>query len=299
MLKFNHRCTPKSTSAVLHLFIVLGVFSYAEEEQQAQPPQSRESKGEAFSVMDFEAMKIYRDGRYAELTESLANSNLSTKHQELVANAIAKMYVGIPVSSYEQTTRTDSLQDEPIERTERLRISVAGYIQREPAYTGYAWSLDANKPFKYFPFDALVPETGILIDESDTAATFVFDFHLPIEDLVEDNMLSNLAKKMNWLFEITVSKAEQSPEVVFLKLEKPVRKRFLFKLSTFEIEMRYSFIASCGCHAVSKMKSEMKGSALIVGRLAEFIEITVSDVECKEPLQFLLPENYEASFLMF
>lgn len=297
MPKISHQGTPKHSSLLLFAILVLGPFSYAADEDEARLQQTIESEGEVFTVMDVEAMTIYRDERQTELIESLANSTLSIEHQELVANAMAKMYVGVPVSSYKEAVRTHSIRDEPFESNEMLRVSVRGYIQTESLF--FARSLNSNSPFKYFPTDPFVLETGSLLDESDETATFLFDLAIPIEESGENDILAEFIEKMNWLFEITVNKTEQTPELVVIKLEKPVRKRFLFKLSSVQLELQYSFIESCGCFAISKMSTDIRASALVAGRLDQSTEIRFTDVECKDPVQYLLPENIEASFLLF
>lgn len=297
MPKIDHQSTPKSSSVFLLVILVLGSFSDADDEQEARPQQTIESEGEAFTVMDIEAMNTYRDERRNAFVESLAKSTLSIEHQELVANAMAKMYVGVPVGSYTEAIRTHNTRDEPFESTEMLRVSVRGYIQEESLF--FARSLDSNSPFKYFPSDPFVPETGNLLDESDETATFLFDLAIPIEDSGENDMLAEFIENMNWLFEITVNKTKQTPELVVIKLEKPVRKRFLFKLSSVQLKLHYSFIESCDCFAINAMNMEIKASALVAGRLDQSTEIRFTDIECKDSVQFLLPDDIEASFLLY
>ena len=229
------------------------------------------SEGETFTVMDGDAMRAYRDERRETLVEALTSSNLSAEHQELIANAMAKLYVGVPVSSYTHTTRTHSSKEESIESTNTYHVRLAGHVERENHE--YKSSLDNAVPFLYFPPVPFVSESGKLVDESDSNATFEFELALMMENEGEDGMMSDLADKMKWVFEIRVNTVDQAPERLTVKLANTVRQRFLFKLS--------------------------KCSAIIVGRLDESVVLTNTDINCEQPVQFLLPDTQESSFLSF
>ena len=242
-------------------------------------------------------MNTYLDERRDELVESLAQSDLSADHIELVANAMAKVYVGVPVSSYTHTSRIHSSREDPIESTNTYHVRAAGHIQQEGIE--YTNTLDSNAPFMYFPPVPFESETGKVLDESDSTTTFEFELGFSIDADGDDDMMSDLAEKMKWVFEITVNNAEQAPEHITVKLAKPVRKRFLFKLSTFQMKFDYTFIENCGCFAVSSMNMEMKGSAIIVGRLNESVELKNTDIRCEQPVQFLQPDKEEFNFISF
>ena len=297
MFAINQQQMTRNVSVALLFTVGLSGISFADDLSDSQSAQTENSKDDTFTIMDDEAMSTYREQRRDVLVEALAHSKLSADQQELLANAMAKIYVGIPVSSYTHTTRFNSLQDEPIESTVTSTVSVAGHIQQENA--SYTQNLDADSPFTYFPPAPFLPETGKLLTESTSTAKFVFDFDLPVENDSEDDMLSELSEKMNWVIEITVNKTDHAPELVVIKLEKPVRKRFLFKLTTLSFELHYSFIESCSCFAVSELNTEMKGSAIIVGRMHESSEKIYTNITCEQPLQFLLPENKDSGFLQF
>ncbi|MYC25954.1 MAG: hypothetical protein F4X56_08580 [Gammaproteobacteria bacterium] len=279
------------------LLATLGSVYHGEDESDSEPPPISDENAHSFTVMDVEAMNVYRDERRTELIESLTLSNLSTEHQELIANAIAKSYIGIPVSSFTYSSEFESSQEEDAESTVTYHVRSTGHIQREnlEVYHG----LDTNNPFVYFPPVPFVSETGKLIKESDSSAQFAFDFKFPMEDMSEDDMMADFVETMKWTFEVTVSKADQAPEHITLKLAKPIRKRFLFKLTTFQLDFHYSYVDSCDCFAVSKLNTQMKGSALFVGKLDETVELTFTDISCEEPVRFLLPETEGSSILMF
>ena len=151
----------------------------------------------------------------------------------------------------------------------------------------------------YFPAVPFVSESGKLLRESDSSATFVFDYYFPLFHDAEDEMFANLAKKMKWVFEISVSKADLNPERITVKLAKPVRKRFVITYRTIQMDFHYSYSESCGCVTVSEMKSLMQYSMAIVGTFEESSEETFSEIICEQPVQFLLPEQNENSFLSY
>ena len=298
MPTINNRDTLKTAYLSILVVFGLGSLSYAQDEDDQTTPQPTDSNSVAFTLMDVEAMIAYRDERRDTLAESLAESNLSAEQQQLVANAVAKAYVGIPVSSYTQSTKILSSEDEDsTENSSRVQVNVAGHTQREGA--SHTNRLDSNNPFFYFPAVPFVAESGQLLDESDSSATFEFDFDFPMDNAEEDEMMANLVKKMKWVFEISVSKADQTPERITMKLTKPVRKRFVFKMSTFQVDIHYSFIESCDCFAVTMMRTRIEASAIVAGRIEETVELTYSEIDCEPPKRFLLPEEPESSFLAF
>lgn len=297
MFKTNIRRSVR-TEYLLILFVIgVATVVYTNDVEDTKTKQTTKSESEAFSVLDVEGMNAYRDERRDRLVEALTRSDLSTEHQKLVANAMAKTYVGVPVSSYTHTTRVDSVQSGSSESTFTSHVSVDGHIQRENLE--YTHSLHTNSPFLYFAPVPFVAETGILLNASNTYRTFKFDFNLMMDKEGEDDMMSDLAKKMKLVFEITVNTVDQAPERITVKLAKPVRKRFLFKMSEMQMDFDYSFIENCGCFAVSRLNMDMKGSSLFDGRLDETFELSFSDISCEEPVQFLVPDEPENSFLRF
>ena len=297
MLKIHNRRSVKIEYLLMLCVFGFATLAHADEVEEPHTLVIAESEDETFTVMDVEAMSAYRDERRKTLVEALTRSNLGAEHQELIANAMAKVYVGIPVSTFTHTMRTHSSRDDSTESTNTSHVSVAGHIQQEDIE--YTSSLHSNSPFLYFPPVPFDVETAKMLDESDSTVTFEFDFDFLKLNEDEDGMPAGIAEDMKWVFEITVNTVNQSPEHITVKLAKPFRKRFLFKMTTLQLDFDYSFIESCGCFAVSRMNMSMKGSALIVGRLDESFELTNTDISCEQPLQFLLPDTQESSFLSF
>ena len=308
MLAFNHRITVITT--YLSILAILGIsfFSYAQDEDDQPTPQNEDSNSVAFTVMDVDAMTAHRDERRATLAEALAESKLSAEHQQLVSNAIAKAYVGVPVSSFIQTTKASGFAAEtanklisgeegPIEASSRAHVKVAGYIKHENNL--FRSRVTSSSPFMYFSAVPFVAESGKLLHESGSSATFEFEYDFPLFHDDEDEMFANLAKKMKWVFEISVSKANLTPERITVKLAKPVRKRFVLTISTIQIVFYYSYIENCGCVAVSKVEELMQTSMIFEGKLEESIEVIYSEIACEQPVQFLLPEENENRVLRY
>ena len=274
-----------------------GTLYHGDDESILDSPLIADPNTNAFTLMDDGAMIVYRDERRAKLVKSLALSKLSSEHQELIANAMAKVYVGIPVSSYTFSTKFESSQDENSESTNTSHVRAAGHIQRGSLEVYH--SLDTNSPFLYFPPVPFESDTGKLLKESDEVAQFEFDYDFPVEVTDEDGMMSDVAEKMRWVFEFTVDRVDQSPVRITVKLVKPVRKLFRFKLSKVQLDIEYAFVDGCDCFGVSRLKQQMEGSALIGGKLEESFELTNTDITCEQPVQYLLPEATDSSFVLF
>lgn len=267
----------------------------AESEQELEAFVTNEVE---FTRLDTtEAIEEYRNERYTEVAEGLASSELSHPHIELLANAMSRMYLGVPVSSFTHTEREESSdEDENTESTAKWRVTEEGRIQHESEV--YSSSLDSSSPFVPvfpIPFDA---ETGRVLDESISEAVFGFDVDMTKNSDVDDEF-AGIAKKMKWVAEVTVNKIDQSPLSLVMKLTKPVRKRFLFKLTTLKMELHYSYIESCDGYAANRVAAEMKGSVIFAGKLHSFGESTFTDIECQKPIVRLVPEQTESNFLMF
>lgn len=273
-------------------------FSNSLAEDDEQEPEASNASDYDFERLDtMEAINNYRDERHREATEGLASSKLSDEHQELLANAIAAMYIGVPLSSYTESEREESSDEEPTERSLRWVITGDGRIRHESESMSISHDLNTMSPFVYFPPLPINAASGRVLDESDTEASFVFDFDMPMDMDEED--FSRLAEKMKWVAEITVNKHDQSPKSFVLKLEKAVRMRFLFKIKTFKMELHYSNIESCAGYAVDRMQVEMDGSAIVVGKLYQFVESTFTDIECDQPVVRLVPRETESNFFAF
>lgn len=274
-------------------------FSATHADLEEQTHETLESENSQFSLLETEeAINSYRDERRKQIIEGLSSSTLSSEHQELLASAMSKMYLGTPISSYTHSEREESPDEEPTESSFEYFVSEDGRIRHESERATFNLNLTSTNPFLYMPplpFDA---STGSVLEESVAETVFVFDFAMPMDD--EDAAeFAGLKDKMNWIAKVTVGKHDQSPKSLVLMLEKPVRKRFLFKLKTLSMEFEYTHVESCNGFAVNRMTMEMDASAIVVGKLYAFAESTFTDIECAQPLRYLLPEQAETNFYQF
>lgn len=271
--------------------------SLADEEEQTA--EDFGTSDVAFTRLDtVEAIEEFRNERRTIVANGLASSELSHVHLELLANAMSKMYLGIGVSSFTHTEREESSsdEDENTQSSARWTVTEEGRIQHEIEEISY--SLHSASPFvpvHPLPFD---PATGRVLDESISEVTFGFDVDMTLNSEAADEY-AGVAEKMKWVAEMTVNKIDQSPVSLVMNLSKPVRKRFLFKLTTLKMELHYSYIESCAGYAANRVAMEMKGSVIFAGKLHSVGESTFTDIKCQQPIIRLVPEPSESNFLMF
>ena len=282
-------------SFVIFSCILVCSSSFADVEED--PVADSDTAGIDFSRLDTqEAVEEFRIERQAKLAEALAESNLSEEHQELLSKAMTEMYLGIPLSSYTHSEREESSTEEDSESSAQWSIGEDGRIHH--ATESIIHDLNSPSPFVSLPTIPFEAETGRIVDESDSEVTFVFDMAMTIT-AESDDEFAGLAKQMRWIAEVVVGKLDQSPKSFVMKLEKPVRKRFLFKLSTFKMGLHYSYVEGCDGYAVNRMVAEMDGSAIVVGKLYQFVESTFTDIVCQQPHIRLVPDEEESNFFQF
>ncbi len=280
--------------AILSCFLTLTTSLANEEEQMVDAFATGEVK---FTRLDTtEAIQKYRSERFSEVAEGLAESKLSDEHRELLAKAITEMYLGIPISSYTQSERVESSREDPTDTSSQWTITEDGRIQH--ASESITYDLNSPNPFVPLPPIPFEAATGRVLDESDLEATFVFDMAMTMGAEADEDF-SRMAKQMKWVAEVVVGKNAQSPMSLVMKLEKPIRKRFLFKIATMTMELHYSYIESCAGYSVNRLTLQVNGSVIFVGKLDEFAESIFTEIECRQPLVLLVPDQEETNFFQF
>ena len=289
-----------STVPLCYILVVAGLSSCSQfnSANESQPDHAADSGGQHFTRMDVASMREYRDGRRAEFAESLAQSKLSKQHQELLANAMAKTYVGIPVSSFTEMNQFVGVDKEVSEETQNWSVTDAGYLQSETESTKL--DLRFTPPFVALPLFAFLPETGRLLEESDTKATFEFKIDIGKHEDTIANMIFSLSTNTAWVMQISTIKSDQSPESVLLKIQPPTYESPEPTLEALSLEVRFSYIESCGCFAVTSDSVEVE----MPEGYEEFVEpglrtstATYSNIVCDQPLQYLLPDLEQPLFL--
>ena len=289
-----------SQIALCCMLVVAGLSSCSQfnSANESHPDHAADSDGQHFTRMDVASMREYRDGRRAEFAESLSQSQLSKQHQELLATAMAKTYVGIPVSSYTETNQFVGVDKDVSEETENWKVTDTGYLQGETDSTNL--DLRFTAPFFALPLSAYLPETGRLLEESDSKATFEFKIDIGKHDDTIANMIFSLSTNTAWIMQISTIKSTQSPESVILKIQPPTYDSPEPKLEALSLEVRYSYIDSCECFAVTSDSVEIE----LPEGYEEFVEpglrsstATYSNIVCDQPLQYLLPDLEQPLFL--
>lgn len=236
-------------------------------------------------------MHKYRDGRQAEFAKSLTESKLSNQHRKLLAIAMAKTYVGIPVSSYTETNQFVGVDKDVSEETDNWTVTDSGYLQSETDPTNI--DLRFTAPFLALPLSSFIPETGRVLEESETKATFEFKIDIGEHEDTIANMIFSLSSNTAWILQISTIKSDQSPESVILKIQPPTYDSPESTLEALSLEVRYSYIDSCECFAVTSDSVEIE----LPEGYEEFVEpglrsstATYSNIVCDRPLQYLLPD---------
>lgn len=283
----------RNRAGLIMFSCVLTCFCCFAEEKEPEMPSEDESGGTWTLLDTAEATDAYRSKRHRLAVEGLAPLPLSAAHRALLANAVAKMYSGTPVSSFSVMTREELPDEEPSESTSNWLIDETGRI-RNANETAKKEQIPAG-PFQEIPPVPVVVSNASIVGESDSAVTFSFD--VPKEDAelrLDSNAMETLEvfHKGTWSQEITVDKVDQAPiRFVAMKLAKPVRKRFVYKFDTMKLEYHFSYKENCGVHAVSKSTFEMRGSVIGMGKLLVSKETKFTDIECEEPLRFLVKSD--------
>ncbi|MYD80963.1 MAG: hypothetical protein F4X44_10165 [Gammaproteobacteria bacterium] len=218
------------------------------------------------------------------------------------------------------TARAESSDDEPIERHETWMIRETGAFHSTSESINQGLKAGAgNSPFQdLLAADMFRDESLRVLSESESEATFVLDLDMsPAEegfeqwatkresdvqpesetgaenepDAEEMRLLGKFFGKGMFVQEISVSKLDESiTSFVVMKLAKPLRQRFLFKMTTLETKYYFSYIEGCDGYAVDKYTLDMKGSALGVGKFSSSVTTTFTDVVCEQPVRFLSPD---------
>lgn len=288
--------------------IHIGSLGNAHDLDEGHSSLSTHAAEDSVPLMDVGRMYDYREERRVKLRTALTRSKLTAEQQAMVVNAMVKTFLGIPVASYtREMLEVNDLKGE-VKTTSEWRVIVDGYLRNNHSEVHESnYSVHGVRPFDYlppFPFEYVPPvpmvaETGRLLRETEETAVFVFELIKPAGEGDEVHVLDKLRAKMNWLMEVQVNKADQSPKYVAIKLETPVRGLFRYNIKSFILEFHYSFVESCGTYAISKLKESVKGSSRHpeIGWLIGTQEVTFSNIICEKPVRFLLPATEETSLI--
>lgn len=143
------RKTPMCSYIILVVF-GLGLYGDISAEENLQDTSKVNAIGEAFTTMNIEMLTTYRTERFTDVVESLTASELSKEHQDLVANAMAKAYLGVPVGSFTETSTRSFGDEKGPSTTKNWEVTEVGHIEDEH-------DVSDEGLFQLSPFMALPP----------------------------------------------------------------------------------------------------------------------------------------------
>ena len=234
----------------------------------------------------------FQEMRYQEVLSELESTSLMPTDQKMLAQALSKLYVGIPLSTY---THSDVVKGEFSKNNElvgnweivpngthRFRVEPPNESRlRKPIYA-------PTSPFIYFPAVPFKLTEGTLSNQSETMTTFLFPLDRQL--FAEAPFLIRWVTELtDWMIEFTIDTQNQSPQTIKIRLAEPVRKRGRYSFDRVDVSMNFKYIESCELYARTSLSVKINGRVLSVGRVDEEITDTYSDIECDRPLVYLHP----------
>ena len=239
-----------------------------------------------FKILSELEAQSYQRERYLEIKDELKKSPFTPEHQDLLAQALSKNFIGMPVSSFRQESVSESMDSEPVEEVETIAILDTGLVKND---SFQSYSLDgAFTPFPHIPIMPLDPTDGRVLTETDSEITFRFDVDVETPDEEETpHFFDNLIRDLELVVDLTIDQKNRSMKTASFHLLKPIKQLFLFTFKNFKITYDYEYIDDCGCMAVRTKSAAMGGSLIFVGRFSMQESVTYSDIECEKPLRYL------------
>ena len=275
-------------------------------QQDVKTPAEREVQ-RGFVTMNTQQKDEYRDECYKNILSELNQTSFAAAHQELLAQALSKMYVGIPVCAYTYSYETQGELFKEVDvvgdlgmdgRWSVLPRGIQDYIselpegwqfRRKPLYP-------PTSPFVYIPAIPFSFSDGTVSKEASTTAAFSF----PLDNLLfvhSHRRVEWLAKQADWNIELTIDKDGQAPKALNFLLAEPVKNPMRYSFDVVEISMKYTFVENCEFHALTSLTVRIEGSALTRGKFVEEKSDSYTDIECEQPLVYLHPNTPRVTFL--
>lgn len=256
-----------------------------------------------YATFDVESKNEYRMTRYNDVVSGLNQTSFAKEHQELLAQALSKLYVGIPVCSYVSSHEVQGdLFEESSESgkwkvTRKLGQRFAGELP--DGWISHSKPLRSPmSPFVYIPAIPFSLAEGSVAAETSKGVTFSF----PLDTLLFAHARANrwirwLADQADWVIEISVDKERQAPRTMKFRLLEPVRKRMQYSFNSVDVTMTYSYIENCKFHAMTSLTVRIEGTAAFRGKFVEEMKDSYIDIECESPLEYLHPYTPQTNFL--
>ena len=256
-----------------------------------------------YATFDANKKNEYRETRYNDVVSKLSHTSITAEHQELLAHALSKVYVGIPLCSY---TSSHEIQGKIFEdpgnsgKWNVLRRRVQRFSGELPEGTEFISKplYSPMSPFVYIPAIPFSLEEGTVVKKTSNAVTFSF----PLDTLLFAHSRANawiqwLSDQADWVIEFKVDKELQAPQTLKFRLAKAVKKRMQYSIDTVDVTMAFSYIEQCKIHALTSFKVRIEGSAAFRGKFVEEKRDSYTDIKCKIPPEYLHPYTPKVNFL--
>ena len=252
---------------------------------------------------DLEEMQDHAKSQYADVLEKLeVASSLSEQHKELVAIALSKDLEGLPLCSFNQEIEYKEETDKS--ETRYVTVHDNGLVSddkgRERLFSEWKYS-----PFSAPPSAGMDFESGTLIEETETEATFQFRFDKKAKSSSESvtELIGNLKRvAKNLRYELTVDIQTGAPKALVLELIKPTRVMVVARVKKIRHEYVYEFDEELQRFIIPNQSVIYAYSAPGRGKVDEKINVVYSDFQCKKPIRYVwhtpadLQESSSSSF---
>lgn len=270
------------------LTCALSTFTQAESDSaltNVEPDPSNE-----FITLNELEVRLRESERYDQFKALLKMSSFTPKHQDLIAQALSKSAMGVPVSTYRQKSLTEGTDMDPTEITRTYTVVDRGIVEDDESRSrSLEWTTTPFSNIAYVPLDA---ESGQILEENDEEITIRFDVDIEIPDEEEmPEFFTAIIKDLKLVVDFKLDKQNRSLQTASFHLLEPIRKLFLFTFKKFKITPNYEFNEECSCMVVNTMNVEMNGSALIFGRFYMREEVAYSDIQCEKPIRYLIHDR--------
>lgn len=257
------------------------------------PVDSSLSSSTVFTVAEIQK---YRDDRYHIFQESLSEASLSKAHRDLIARALSKTYSGVPLCSFSFTLDAQGNEASPSEEEAVWFVSGSGGTERENK-EGQRHYRDA--PISFIPNNPFDLAQGKLVSESKSSVKYRFPL---TPRLIAPNLDSDavrVLRKVDWVAELTVDTKQKAPISLLLTLANDDGRAHapLVNIDVARVEFLYQYNDSCQYYEVFSKLRHFQGSSLFSGDFLDKTIKTFTNVQCEQPVAFLLPEKKELEFI--
>ncbi len=284
--------------SIKHCFtcLLVGLVLNGNCEVSKDPVSTLDSSISSTTTFTVAEIQQYRDDRYHMFQESLSEAQLSEEHRDLIASALSKTYTGIPLCSF--TFALDARGDKALPSEEE-----AVWIVTESGVTEQAGNEDQrhyrDSPISYVPNNPFDLAQGSVVSESKSLVKFRFPL---TPRLIAPNLHSDavrVLRKVDWVADLTVDPEQQAPISLLLTLASDDGRAQapLVNIDVARVEFLYKYNDSCQFYEVFSKMRLFKGSSLFSGDFLDKTIKTFTNVECEQPVAFLLPEKKELEFI--